>query len=95
MCEISMRPECESADWVNQKLCHIWLNRLPENWSDFRGNSGFFLEYRIDKDEDIRIIDNEKNEVSVQAGETILLPAATQEVTIVPEGAVKLLETYV
>ena len=42
-----------------------------------------------------RIIDNEKNEVSVQAGETILLPAATQEVTIVPEGAVKLLETYV
>lgn len=60
MCEISMRPECESADWVNQKLCHIWLNRLPENWSDFRGNSGFFLEYRIDKDEDIRIIDDEK-----------------------------------
>ena len=47
------------------------------------------------KAEDIRIIDNEKNEVSVQAGETILLPAATQEVTIVPEGAVKLLETYV
>ena len=42
-----------------------------------------------------RIIDNEKNEVSVQAGETILLPAATQEVTIVPEGAVKFLETYV
>ncbi len=42
-----------------------------------------------------RMIDNEKNEVTVQAGETVLLPAATQEVTIVPEGSVKLLETYV
>lgn len=60
MCEIAMRPECESADWVNQKLCHIWLNALPENWPDFRGNSGIFLEYRVSADEDIRIIDHEK-----------------------------------
>ncbi|MDE6216812.1 type I phosphomannose isomerase catalytic subunit [Bacteroides sp.] len=42
-----------------------------------------------------RITDNEKNEITVQAGETILLPATTQEVTIVPDGSVKLLETYV
>lgn len=42
-----------------------------------------------------RITDNEKNELTVQAGETILLPATTQEVTIVPDGNVKLLETYV
>ena len=42
-----------------------------------------------------RLIDNEKNEISLQAGETVLLPATVQEVPIVPEKAVKLLETYV
>lgn len=42
-----------------------------------------------------RLTDNEKNEVTLQAGDTVLLPATTQEVTIVPDGAVKLLETYV
>jgi mannose-6-phosphate isomerase len=41
------------------------------------------------------IYDNEKNEVSFKAGETVLMPASTQEVTIVPNGKVKLLETYV
>ena len=42
-----------------------------------------------------RLTDNEKNEISLQAGETVLLPATVQEVTIVPDKAVKLLETYV
>ena len=42
-----------------------------------------------------RLTDNEKNEVTLQAGDTVLLPATTQEATIVPDGAVKLLETYV
>ena len=42
-----------------------------------------------------RLTDNEKNEVTLQAGDTVLLPATTQEVTIVSDGAVKLLETYV
>lgn len=42
-----------------------------------------------------RLVDNEKNEITLQAGETVLLPASTQEVTIVPDKAVKLLETYV
>ena len=42
-----------------------------------------------------RITDDSQNEIAVRAGETILLPAITQEVTIVPEdGGVKLLETY-
>ena len=41
------------------------------------------------------LYDNEKNEVSFKAGETFLMPASTQEVTIVPNGKVKLLETYV
>ena len=41
------------------------------------------------------LYDNEKNEVSFKAGETVLMPAAIQEVTIVPNGKVKLLETYV
>lgn len=41
------------------------------------------------------IIDNEQNEISLQAGETILLPAAIQEVTIIPQDSVKLIETYV
>lgn len=41
------------------------------------------------------LYDNEKNEVSFKAGETILMPASIQEVTIVPNGKVKLLETYV
>ena len=43
-----------------------------------------------------RIKDNEGNELTVSAGESILLPATTQDVTITPEGgSVKLLETYV
>ena len=42
-----------------------------------------------------RLTDNEGHEVSLQAGETVLLPATTQSVTIVPDGHVKLLETYV
>ena len=39
--------------------------------------------------------DNEDNEITLQAGETVLLPATTQNVTIVPDQHVKLLETYV
>ncbi|MBQ8674581.1 MAG: class I mannose-6-phosphate isomerase [Bacteroides sp.] len=42
-----------------------------------------------------RLTDNEGNEVTLAAGETVLLPASTQELTICPEGKVKLLETYV
>ena len=42
-----------------------------------------------------RLTDNENNGISLQAGETVLLPAATQNVTIVPDQHVKLLETYV
>lgn len=42
-----------------------------------------------------RIIDDEKHELTVRAGETVLLPAATQELTIIPQEKVKLLETYV
>lgn len=39
--------------------------------------------------------DNEGNEIALQAGETILLPATTQSLSIVPQEKVKLLETYV
>ena len=43
-----------------------------------------------------RLTDDNQNEIILRAGETVLLPAAVQEVTIVPEGQrVKLLETYV
>ena len=43
-----------------------------------------------------KMVDNEGNELTVNAGETILLPATTQDITITPESAnVKLLETYV
>ena len=42
-----------------------------------------------------RLCDNEDNEITLQAGETVLLPATTQNVTIVPDQHVKLLETYV
>ena len=40
--------------------------------------------------------DNEGNELTVSAGESILLPATTQDITITPEGGnVKLLKhTY-
>ncbi len=42
------------------------------------------------------IVDNEKNEITLQSGETVLFPATTQNVSIIPEGGkVKLLETYV
>lgn len=42
-----------------------------------------------------QIIDNESNELELKAGETILIPASTEGVTITPHGAVKILETYV
>lgn len=43
-----------------------------------------------------RLTDDNQNEITLRAGETVLLLAAVQEVTIVPEGQrVKLLETYV
>ena len=43
-----------------------------------------------------RLTDDNQNEITLRAGETVLLPAAVQAVTIVPEGQrVKLLETYV
>lgn len=43
-----------------------------------------------------RLTDDNQNEITLRVGETVLLPAAVQEVTIVPEGQrVKLLETYV
>ena len=42
-----------------------------------------------------RLTDNENNEISLQAGETVLLRATTQNITIVPDQHVKLLETYV
>lgn len=42
-----------------------------------------------------KITDDSKNELTLCAGDTILLPASTQEVTITPDGRVKLLETYV
>mgnify|MGYP000507843107 FL=1 len=43
-----------------------------------------------------RLTDDNQNEITLRAGETVLLPAIVQEVTIVPEGQrVKLLETYV
>ena len=41
------------------------------------------------------ITDNEGHEISLRAGETTLLPAAVQEISIVLEGNAKLLETYV
>lgn len=41
------------------------------------------------------LIDDEGNKIGMQAGETILFPATTQEITIVPDSHVKLLETYV
>lgn len=42
-----------------------------------------------------KIADNEGNELALQAGETVLIPASTEEVTVIPDGTVKLLETYV
>ena len=41
------------------------------------------------------LTDDQRNEIILRAGETVLLPAITQELTIVPDGHVKLLETYV
>ena len=41
------------------------------------------------------MVDNEKNEIQLTAGETVLFPASVEEVTIIPDGRVKLLETYV
>ncbi len=42
-----------------------------------------------------QMTDNEGNELTLQAGETILFPATTQSLSIVPQEKVKLLETYV
>ena len=42
-----------------------------------------------------RMTDDEGQEVALCAGDTVLLPATTQSVSIVPDGHVRLLETYV
>jgi mannose-6-phosphate isomerase len=41
------------------------------------------------------VTDDEAHVVSMRAGETVLLPALTQSITICPQGRAKLLETYV
>ena len=41
------------------------------------------------------VTDNEGNELSLQAGESVLFPATTQKLYVKPEGHVKFLETYV
>lgn len=42
------------------------------------------------------VIDNEAHELTMRAGESILFPATTQDLTIIPEeGGVKFLETYI
>ena len=42
-----------------------------------------------------KLIDNERNELLLRAGDTTLLPATTQSIAIIPQDSVKLLETYV
>lgn len=42
-----------------------------------------------------KLIDNEGNEIPLSAGETVLLPAVTDTVRIIPQENVKMLETYV
>jgi mannose-6-phosphate isomerase len=41
------------------------------------------------------VTDDESNTVSLQAGESVLFPATTKTLDVVPEGHVKFLETYV
>ena len=41
------------------------------------------------------ITDNEGNTVELQAGESVLFPATTKTLEVVPQGKVKFLETYV
>lgn len=41
------------------------------------------------------VTDNEGNTLSLQAGESVLFPATTRSLEVVPEGKVKFLETYV
>jgi mannose-6-phosphate isomerase len=42
-----------------------------------------------------RLIDNEKNAITLHVGETVLFPATTQAITVTPDKVVKLLETYI
>ena len=42
-----------------------------------------------------RIKDNEGNDIEMKAGESVLFPATTKSLDVVPEGEVKFLETYV
>lgn len=42
-----------------------------------------------------KIVDDEGHEVNMHAGETVLLPAVTQGISIIPDRTVTLLETYV
>lgn len=41
------------------------------------------------------VIDDRDNHIEMRAGESVLLPATTKDVHILPEGGVKFLETYV
>ncbi len=60
---------------------------------DYSGLDSFIIYICVEGS--CRLKDNEGNEATLQAGESLLLPAKLQEVTVTPCGHVKFLETYV
>ena len=78
---------------IRDSFCHVIERMTEEITCDYSELDSFVIFICVEGA--CRITDDSQNEIAVRAGETILLPAITQEVTIVPEdGGVKLLETY-
>ncbi|MGL5957242.1 MAG: type I phosphomannose isomerase catalytic subunit, partial [Phocaeicola sp.] len=61
--------------------------------ADYHGLDSFIIYVCVEGS--AKIVDTKGNEIQMVAGETVLLPASLNEVTITPNGHVKFLETYV
>lgn len=77
--------------------CEYFTTNLLELDNSFEkdiSNIDSFIIYMC-LDGSCKMIDNKQNEITLRKGETILIPADTQNIVITPTGKAKLLETFV
>lgn len=86
--------ENEPVELINSPYFTTSVYNLTENMTmDYSELDSFVILVCVEGS--CSICDNEKNVVELHAGETVLLPATTQEVNVYVEEQVKFLETYV
>lgn len=84
----------ESVELVSCSYFTTSVYDLTENMTMDYSDLDSFVIY-ICMEGSCKIKDNEGNELSLQAGESVLFPATTKEVNVIVDKGVKFLETYV